>query len=53
MNFSFHPEAKAEFNEAIEYYEDIDSRLVRRTGPREERGRVFHFAFLPATEEMA
>lgn len=24
MNFSFHPEAETEFNEAIDYYEDIE-----------------------------
>jgi hypothetical protein len=27
MTFSFHPEAKDEFNEAIEYYEDCESGL--------------------------
>ena len=27
MSFSFHPDAEEEFNEAIEYYEDIDSEL--------------------------
>ena len=27
MTFSFHPEAKAEFNEAIEYYEDCEPGL--------------------------
>lgn len=27
MNFSFHPEAEIEFNEAIDYYENINSNL--------------------------
>lgn len=27
MSFAFHPEAEAEFNEAIEYYEVIESGL--------------------------
>lgn len=27
MNFSFHPEAEEEFNQAIDYYEDIDPGL--------------------------
>ena len=27
MTFSFHPEAKDEFNEAIEYYEDCEPGL--------------------------
>lgn len=27
MSFSFHPEAEIEFNEAIDYYEDIDPEL--------------------------
>ncbi len=27
MSFSFHPEAEAEFNEAIDYYEEIESGL--------------------------
>ena len=27
MIFSFHPEAKDEFNEAIEYYEECESGL--------------------------
>jgi len=27
MNFSFHPEAKNEFNEAIEYYENCEPGL--------------------------
>ncbi len=27
MTFSFHPEAEKEFNEAIEFYEDISPRL--------------------------
>ena len=27
MTFSFHPEAKEEFNEAIEYYEDCEPGL--------------------------
>lgn len=27
MNFSFHPEAETEFNEAIDYYEDIEPGL--------------------------
>ncbi len=27
MSFSFHPEAKREFNEAIDYYEDIEPGL--------------------------
>lgn len=27
MSFSFHPDAEEEFNEALEYYEDIDSGL--------------------------
>ena len=27
MTFSFHPEAEKEFNEAIEFYEDIAPRL--------------------------
>ncbi len=27
MTFSFHPEAENEFNEAIEFYEDIAPRL--------------------------
>lgn len=27
MNFAFHPEAEAEFNEAIEYYEEIEPGL--------------------------
>jgi len=27
MNFSFHPEAEAEFNESIEYYEEIEPGL--------------------------
>ena len=29
MSFSFHPEAKQELNEAIEYYENIDPGLGR------------------------
>ncbi|RLD61710.1 MAG: type II toxin-antitoxin system RelE/ParE family toxin [Bacteroidetes bacterium] len=27
MNFSFHPEAEAEFNGAVKYYEDIEQVL--------------------------
>ncbi len=27
MTFSFHPEAEAEFNKAIDYYEEIESGL--------------------------
>ncbi|WP_177421552.1 type II toxin-antitoxin system RelE/ParE family toxin [endosymbiont of Lamellibrachia barhami] len=27
MSFAFHPEAEAEFNAAIEYYEDVDPGL--------------------------
>ncbi|RLE28093.1 MAG: type II toxin-antitoxin system RelE/ParE family toxin [Acidobacteria bacterium] len=27
MTFSFHPEAEAEFNQAIDYYEEIDPGL--------------------------
>ncbi|MFY9270580.1 MAG: type II toxin-antitoxin system RelE/ParE family toxin [Candidatus Manganitrophaceae bacterium] len=27
MTFTFHPEAKAEFNEAIDYYEECESGL--------------------------
>jgi len=27
VSFSFHPDAEEEFNEALEYYEDIDSGL--------------------------
>ncbi len=27
MNFSFHPEAEKEFNEAIDYYEDMELGL--------------------------
>ena len=27
MNFAFHPEAAEEFNEAIEYYEKIESGI--------------------------
>ncbi len=27
MSFSFHPEAEIEFNEAIDYYENINSNL--------------------------
>lgn len=27
MSFSFHPEAKKEFNKAIDYYEDIEPGL--------------------------
>ena len=27
MSYAFHPEAEAEFNEAIEYYEEIESGL--------------------------
>ena len=27
MNFAFHPEAEAEFNEAIEYYEEMEPGL--------------------------
>lgn len=27
MNFSFHPEAEKELNEAIDYYEDIEPGL--------------------------
>ena len=27
MNFSFHPEAESEFNEAIDYYEEIEHGL--------------------------
>ena len=27
MNFSFHPEAEKEFNQAIDYYEDLQESL--------------------------
>jgi len=27
MNFSFHPDAEVEFNEAIDYYEEIEHGL--------------------------
>ena len=27
MNFTFHPEAEQEFNNAVNYYEDIESGL--------------------------
>ncbi len=27
MNFSFHPEAEKEFNQAIDYYEDLQENL--------------------------
>jgi len=27
MNFSFHPEAEREFNQAIDYYEDLQENL--------------------------